>query len=127
MNEDAIRGKTIRWSFVDGPVAGKRFEHTFEEGGAVTFKMLDDQGQASGKPTRVERYQSARVGDGVSVVSYLSESGYTLTTVLDHRTGKIVAFASNEKELTMQHGTFERDATWTAPAASQQTEHQHHA
>jgi hypothetical protein len=40
-------------------------------------------------------------------VSYLSSSGYTLTVVLDNRSKHVVAFASNEKELTVQHGTFE--------------------
>ena len=38
---------------------------------------------------------------------YLSPSGYTLTVVLDYKTLKLVAFASNEKSLTMQQGTFE--------------------
>lgn len=46
------------------------------------------------------------LGDDVCVVSYLGPSGYTLTTVLDMRTDKLVAFASNEKELTVQHGRF---------------------
>ena len=26
---DALCGKTLRWTFSDGPVAGTRFEHTF--------------------------------------------------------------------------------------------------
>jgi hypothetical protein len=39
-------------------------------------------------------------------VSYL-ESGYTLTTLLDFKSKKLVAFASNEKGVSAQHGTFE--------------------
>jgi hypothetical protein len=43
-------------------------------------------------------------------VSYRSAAGYTLTTVLDFKTRKLVAFSSNEKMLTLQHGTFEETA-----------------
>jgi hypothetical protein len=41
------------------------------------------------------------------VVSYLSNSGYTLTSVLDFVAGTVVSFASNEKELVQQRGMFE--------------------
>ena len=57
--------------------------------------------------TAADQYQVASLGQEVHAVSYLSSSGYTLTVVLDYRTKRLVAFASNEKSLTMQHGTFE--------------------
>lgn len=104
MAQDPIRGKTIRWTFDDGPMEGKTFEHTFEEGGAVSFREV---GGGEGKPSRVENSKVAEVGEEVHAVSYLGSSGYTLTTVLDFRTGRLVAFASNENELTLQSGTFE--------------------
>jgi len=39
------------------------------------------------------------------VVSYLSNSGYTLTTVIDEKTGTIVSVASNEKQLSTFRGS----------------------
>jgi hypothetical protein len=63
------------------------------------------------KPAQAEasesRYEEVRLGDSVVVVSYLAPSGYTLTSMLDLASGEVVAFASNESELVVQHGTFE--------------------
>jgi hypothetical protein len=106
MNKDPIRGKTIRWTFSDGPMANKTFEHTFDENGTVTWRMLDDNGE--GKASEPEKYESVDVGSDIRAISYLGSSGYTLTVVLDFRTGKLAAFASNEKGLTVQRGTFEK-------------------
>jgi hypothetical protein len=36
-----------------------------------------------------------------------ASSGTTSTAVLDVRIGSVVGFASNEKQLTVQHGSFE--------------------
>ena len=104
MEPDPIRGKTIQWTFADGPMAKKTFEHTFAADGSLTFRALDARGE--GKPTRVPSYQVASLGADVHAVSYLGESGYTLTVVLDDRTGHLVAFASNDKGVVAQHGTF---------------------
>jgi hypothetical protein len=109
MGQDSLRGETIRWTFEDGRMAGKTFEHTFGKDGAVTFRELG--GKSAGKPGHAERYETATLGDGVTAVAYLAPSGYTLTTVLDDRSGRLVAFASNDKELFVQHGTFERAGT----------------
>jgi MoaF N-terminal domain len=105
MKTDRVRGKTIRWTFSDGPMANRTFEHIFEKGGAVKFRILGDD--AKGKLTREKKYEVARLNADVYTVSYLGSSGYTLTVVLDYRTGHLVAFASNEKGLMLQHGTFE--------------------
>jgi hypothetical protein len=67
--------------------------------------MLDANGE--GKPSKEKKYESVIVGQDVQAISYLGSSGYTLTAILDFQTGKLVAFASNEKELMVQHGTFE--------------------
>jgi hypothetical protein len=114
MKSDPIRGKTIRWTFSDGPMAKKTFEHTFGEDGSVTFRALDAKGD--GTPTRVEKYEVASLETDVHAVSYLGASGYTLTVVLDDRSGRLVAFASNEKALTLQHGTFEEVSGSTSTA-----------
>ena len=65
--------------------------------------------QKTGKPPTEARakYEGAPVNDDVCAVSYLSESGFTLTSVLDFASGTVVSFASNEKELVPQRGMFE--------------------
>jgi hypothetical protein len=112
MKSDPIRGKTLKWTFRDGPMAGKSFEHTFAGDSSLTFRALDSKGE--GKATRVEKYEVASLEPEVHAVSYLGPSGYTLTVVLDTRSGELVAFASNEKGLTLQHGTFEEVDASTA-------------
>lgn len=106
MKANPILGETIRWTFENGPMAHKTFEHTFEKDGSVTFREVVD-GEPKGKPTRAEKSEIATVGEDVYAVSYLASSGYTLTVVLDYRTGRLAAFASNEKELSVHQGTFE--------------------
>ena len=106
MLTDPIRGQTIRWSFDDGPMAEKVFEHSFDARGGVTWRMLGVEGEGV-KPSPNAKYEMSEVGEGVYAVSYLSDSGYTLTVVLDYRSGHVVAFASNEKVLSLQHGSFE--------------------
>jgi hypothetical protein len=105
MKSDPIRGKTIRWTYEDGPTAGTAFEHTFAADGRVTYRMAG----AGGEGTTEKKYEVAQAGEEVWAVSYLATSGYTLTSVLDFRSRKVVSFASNEKELVVQHGTFEAE------------------
>jgi hypothetical protein len=105
MKTDPIRGKTIQWTFKDGPLAKQTFEHAFLKGGALKFRSVDRDGK--GKPTRVKKYDVAKLNADVYAVSYLGPSGYTLTTVLDFRKRRLVAFASNEKSVFVQTGTFE--------------------
>jgi len=118
MGSDPVRGKTIRWTYDDGPMAGKSFEHAFGEDGTVTWHETDTQKTAK-PPTNGERkpdrgsadtkarYQVAPINEEVYAVSYLSGCGYTLTSVLDLAGGTVVSVASNEKELVIQRGTFE--------------------
>ncbi len=104
MKTDAIRGKTFRWTFTDGPMAKRTFEHSFEHKGSVTFRSID--GDTKGKPTEIGKYELAQVSATVCALSYLS-SGYTLTVILDFETHNLFAFSSNEKAMSLQHGTFE--------------------
>ena len=118
MESDPIRGKTIRWTYNDGPMAGKSFEHDFARDGTVTYRETGGQ-KAPKPPTNGERksgkppadpktkYEVVQVNDDVCAVAYLASSGYTLTSVLDFAAGTLVSFASNEKELVVQKGTFE--------------------
>ena len=110
MGNDPIRGSTIRWTYEDGPTKGTEFEHVFANDGTVTYRMLNKQPKSeNGETKKTERptYEVADVGPDVWAVSYLAPSGFTLTTILDMDSGKLVSFASNEKQLVIQHGTFE--------------------
>jgi hypothetical protein len=109
MSGDPIRGKTLRFTFEDGPMAGKTIEHTFSQDGTVSWRGVDgnNQGGSESLADSGARYEHARINDRVYAVSYLGKSGYALTTILDLEAGTIVSFASNEKELVLQRGTFE--------------------
>jgi hypothetical protein len=115
MGSDRVSGKTIRWTYEDGPMAGKGFEHTFGADGTVSWRLTDGDEKntkQTGKPRTEPKatYEVAPVNDDVCVVSYLAASGYTLTSVLDFASGTVVSFASNEKELVLQRGMFEETA-----------------
>lgn len=102
MRSDPIRGKTISWTFEDGPMKGKTFEHTFAADGQVSWRCSD------GSQKGASRYESVAVNEAVHAVSYLSkESGFTLTTILDFATGRMVSFASSAEQLFTQRGHFE--------------------
>ncbi|HJU43836.1 MAG TPA: hypothetical protein VJ691_13505 [Vicinamibacterales bacterium] len=105
LNNNPVTGHTLRFSFQDGPMAGRSFDHTFSRNGGVMFREVDGDGSA--KSGTADQYEVASLGHDVHAVSYLSGSGNTLTVVLDFKTRKLVAFASNEKSLMKQHGTFE--------------------
>ena len=98
--KDNIHNKTVRWTFSDGPTAGKTFEHDFAVDGSVRFRTAGD------KWSDKQHYEVAQISDDVLAVSYLA-AGWTLTSILDFRTHAVTAFASNDKQLVVQHGTFE--------------------
>jgi hypothetical protein len=103
MTHDPIHGATIRWTF-EGAMAGKTFEHTFGKDGKITYRMLGGNSDAA---TEAKHSEIAQVSDEVWAISYLGSAGYTLTVVLDFDTNSLVSFASNEKELSSEKGTFE--------------------
>lgn len=105
MVTNPITGHSLRLKFADGPVAGKSFDHTFSRNGTVVFVEAD--GDPNAKPGSADQYQVASISQDIHTFSYLSGNGYTLTVVLDYKTMKLVAFASNENSLTLQQGTFE--------------------
>lgn len=39
---DRVVGKTLRWTFTEGPQAGKTYEHTFDPDGTVEYRMIED-------------------------------------------------------------------------------------
>jgi hypothetical protein len=99
-----VTGRALRFKFADGPMAGKSFDHTFSRNGNVTVREVG--GDPNAKPGSADQYQVASLGQDVHAVSYLTVTG-TLTIVLDYKTLKLVAFASNDTSVVMQHGSFE--------------------
>src|ERR1700759_3491763 len=97
-----IRGKTVRLSWTDGPTKGTTQEHVFHEDGTVEWHAVGKHAS-----TEKPKYASERITDDVSLVSYLSQSGYTLTVALNFETGATVGVASNEKSWMPVHGRFE--------------------
>lgn len=102
---NSLSGQVIRWTFESGPTAGSTYEHTFEPDGSVSFRKVD--GDTLGKPKREKKYGSFEVSKGVQLVSYLSDSGYTLTVAMNLDDGRLVGFASNEKDWQPVYGTLE--------------------
>ena len=101
----------MRWSYTDGPTKGKTFEHTFGTDGNVTYRIIDGgaaSASAHKKKPQPIHYEVEQINDDVFAVSYLSpDNGYTLTSILDGKAGTVVSFASNDKEVVVQHGTFQ--------------------
>jgi hypothetical protein len=102
---DSLRGKTLRWTFADGPMAGTRVEHTFHDDHSVTWRIME--GQATGVSAHEKRCASMQVAENVHTMSYLAASGHTLTVVLNLATGGVVGFGSNNQEWHAMTGTFE--------------------
>ena len=94
-DDNPVRGKTLRWTFNEPPVAGIVFEHVFREDGTLTWRILEGPGKGTSKDEA--RYAARRISDDVYAVSYLAASGHTLSVVVNAKTGRIVGFASNEK------------------------------
>lgn len=101
----SLLGRTIRWTFSDGPTKGHTFEHTFNDDGSVVWRSVD--GASSTKLNREKVSGVAPVGDDVAVVSYLASNGFTLTVALNFTDMQMTGFASNNEVWTMQRGHFE--------------------
>ena len=101
----SLTGKTIRWTFADGPVAGVTFEHVLHEDGSLTWRYVG--GEHKGATAREKSYAAVKVNDKTWVISYLASSVHTLTVVLDFDDHRVIGFASNDKSWYEQHGTFE--------------------
>jgi hypothetical protein len=99
---DPIRGKTFHWRF-EGPLSGTTYEHVFGQNDTVTYRVVDGEAGKMSEPTH---YEIASVTTTLCVFSYLADSGYTFTGVLDFHTNQVVAFISNEKELSQHRGSF---------------------
>ena len=109
--DPAVRGKTIRFRWTDGPTKGITHEHVFHDDGTVVWH--DAGASSSSSPDAGSReperpaYSASQVAESAYVVSYLAPSGWTLTVVLNFRNQQIVGFASSAKEWFPVRGTLE--------------------
>jgi hypothetical protein len=113
-----LRGKTIRFTFSEGPTKGAAYDHTFRDDDTVTWrdsagpKRDESSEKASAKNGKGEKeppteFGSFQVADDVYVVSYLSKAGYTLTVALNFETDELFGFASNSQNWYRVRGIFE--------------------
>jgi len=98
-----VSGKTLRFTWTDGPTKGESHEHRFHDDGSVEYRLAG----STADYRREKRYAAERVSDEVDLVSYLAASGYTLTVALNYRDKSIVGFASNDKQWFPVKGKFE--------------------
>ena len=108
-----VSGKTIRFAWKDGPTKGKVHEHVFHKDGTVEWRDADqdagkqpDAKKADAKPER-PKFVDEEIASGIRLVSYLADSSFTLTVVLNSESGLIAGVASNEKTWVPVHGSFE--------------------
>ncbi len=113
---DAVRGKTIRLKWTEGPTIGTSQTHHFHHDGTVDWHSSSDDrrsldtkagGSADEKTRDRPRYAAMKITYDVCVISYLAKSGYTLTVALNFSDGTTAGVASNEKSWTPVKGTFE--------------------
>src|SRR5205814_1371502 len=83
MGSDPVRGRTIRWTYDDGPMAGKSFEHVFGDDGTVTWRETGGEDKSTKPPTNGKqktgnptteakaKYEVAPINDDVCAVYYL--------------------------------------------------------
>src|SRR4051794_34886321 len=99
-----LPGKTIRWTFIDGPMPAS-FEHTFNDDGTVVWRVLD--GPMQGASRQESRYGAEQISDDVYAVSYLGASGHTLTVVMNVKDKRMFGYGSSDKEWFAVHGTID--------------------
>lgn len=112
--DPAILGKTIQFRWTEGPTKGTTHEHVFHPDGTVEWhEVKPSQSVPAGsrpqqsEPSERPAYAAVAVADQAYLVSYLAESGYTLTVVLNFRDRQLIGFASSAKEWFPVRGTFE--------------------
>lgn len=106
----ALAGRTFRWTFNDGPTAGKTYEHVFADNGTVTFKEVGGESVQAAEPSMEmpgAKYAAFEIAPKVYLVSYLSSHGYTLTVAMNLNSKRLHGFASNDKEWNALEGTVE--------------------
>lgn len=104
----ALAGRVFRWTFGDGPTAGKPYEHAFATDGTVKFKEVGGAASpAAGDEMPGSKYAAFEIAPNMYLVSYLSSHGYTLTVAMNLDSKELHGFASSDKEWHPLTGTVE--------------------
>jgi hypothetical protein len=109
---DLVRGRTIRFIWTEGPTKGSTHEHVFHDDGTVEWHGVSSaKGPQSATAEKASaerpRYFGAEVTDDVWLISYLAQSGYALTVVLNFDDNSMVGIASNDKNWFPVRGRFQ--------------------
>ena len=107
---DRVGGTTLRWTFTEGPQAGKTYEHTFHTDGTVSYRAVEGEStgrSAGGQGHERPAYAAYAISDEVQLVSYRADSGFTLTVALNFTDHRLVSIASNSEQWFPASGTFE--------------------
>jgi hypothetical protein len=96
----SLAGQTLRWKFTEGPTAGVTYEHTFNRDGTVDWRDVANapKGESRREKKADTQYASFEVAPHTHLVSYLADSGYTLSVALNLDTQRCYGIASNDKE-----------------------------
>lgn len=99
-----IVGHTIQHTWKEGAFAGGSFKNTYKTDGSATLRCVE----GTYKGTIVEqKIATVRpLGKNFEMVSWLEESGYTVSIVFDFDTMKITGLISNAKEYYPLSGIF---------------------
>lgn len=101
---DPVRGRTIRWTWKEGPEKGAFVEHVFREDGHMLLRAVNGRHKSLLKVER--RYESTRVGPDLYTVSYRTAAGATTTVILNFKDGTLLGFSSDSEGWYPSRGTF---------------------
>jgi hypothetical protein len=99
-----VHGKTVRWTWKEGPAKGSVFEHVFQEDGTVLWRVL--KGPHKGFSKLEKGYAAERLGGDLYTISYRAASGHMMTIVLNLKDGTMVGLASGAQDWYPVRGTF---------------------
>lgn len=94
MNAQDLIGKTVAWEWVDGPFAGNSFQNTFHEDGTITWRGIE--GFQKGNSETEKEYKAFDVAEDVVMISWLEDSGWTVTVTVNFSTMTNSGVISNE-------------------------------
>lgn len=102
-----VTGKTLRFTWRDGPTEGKTHEHVFHDDGTVEWHEADAPVRPVARQAERPKFLDEAVASGIRLVSYRADSGYALTVVLNEQSGLIAGIASGDRTWEPVHGYFE--------------------
>jgi hypothetical protein len=88
---DPVRGRTIRWTWKEGPEKGAMVEHVFQEDGVALRRVVN--GRHKGTMREERKYESTRLGPDLYTVSYRTEAGTTMTVFLNFKDRTLLGFS----------------------------------